>query len=197
MSKVGIYTLDVVVSDNKVTFTGKLILCWSCVEVNIIYKQKILCIFHLLKMLYSSKLSPCESSGKILECTSFSGDTIHLSTSPHDIYKLVEKTTIPLLVLRWEYFTYSRVGETAWWGLSEAIKIPCEMQMALSVISDISARCYITEWSRKEIAWILLSERHAIWMIMVSVRANVTLTMSLLSSGHCTNQLCTAIGEYN
>ena len=83
-SNVGICMLDVVVSDNKVTITGKMILRWSWV-INIVFFFKLYAI-HLLKMLYSSNLSLCESSGKILECTC---DTTHPSTFRHDI--LVEK----------------------------------------------------------------------------------------------------------
>ena len=61
-SNVGICALDVVVSDNKVTITGKMILRWSWV-INIVLFCK-LYVIHLLKMLYSSNLSLCESSGK-------------------------------------------------------------------------------------------------------------------------------------
>ena len=66
-SNVGICALDVVVSDNKVTITGKMILRWSWV-INIVLFCK-LYVIHLLKMLYSSNLSLCESSGKNIECT--------------------------------------------------------------------------------------------------------------------------------
>ena len=117
-----------------------------------------LCISHLLKILYSSNLSLCESNALCCSC-----DTTYLSTFPHDIYTLEEKQPSQFWSFLGEYFTYSRVGETAWWELSQAIKIPCEIWMALSVISHISARCYINEWPREEIAWILISAQRVKW----------------------------------
>ena len=161
-SNVGICVLDVVVSDNKVTITGKMILHWSCV-INIVFFLK-LYIIHLLKMLYSSNLSLCESSGKIIECTLLL--LWHYPSVNHPAWyiQIDGKTTIPVLVHPYdEYFTYSLVGDIAWWALSEATKIPCEMWMALFVISNINARCCITEWPREEIAWILISVQKVEW----------------------------------
>ena len=117
---------------------------------------------HLLKMLYSANLSLCESSGKIIECTLLL--LWHYPSLNLPAWYFGGKTTIPVLVLPYEeYFTYSRVGDTAWLGLSEATQIPCEMWMALSVISNINARCCITEWPREEIAWILISVQRVEW----------------------------------
>ena len=117
---------------------------------------------HLLKMLYSSNLSLCESSGKILECTLLL--LWHYPSLNLPAWYIGGKTAIPVLVLPYEeYFTHSRVGDTAWLGLSEATQIPCEMLMALSVISNINARCCVTEWPREEIAWILISVQRVKW----------------------------------
>ena len=119
-------------------------------------------VIHLLKMLYSANPSLCESSGEIIEYTLLL--LWHYPSLNLPAWYIGGKKTIPVLVLPYEeYFTYSRVGDTAWWGLSEAIKIPCEMWMALSVISNINARCCITEWPREEIAWILISVQRVEW----------------------------------
>ena len=93
--------------------------------------------------LFINRKCPVEKFLSVLCC---SCDTTNPSNFRHDIYKLVEKQPFQFWSFLGEYFTYSRVGETVWRGLSEVIKIPCEMWMAFSVISDISARCYITEW---------------------------------------------------
>ena len=74
-SNVGICALDVVVSDNKVPTTGKMILCWSCMT-NI--------VFFLNCWLFLSQV------GKLLSALCCSCDTTYLSTFPHDTYKLVE-----------------------------------------------------------------------------------------------------------
>ena len=159
-SNVGICALDVVVSDNKVTITGRMILRWSWV-INIVLFCK-LYVIHLLKMLYSSNLSLCESSGKNIECTLLL--LWHYPSLNLPAWYIGGKTTIPVLVLPYEeYFTYSWVGDTAWLGLSEATQIPCEMWMALSVIFNSNSRCCITEWPREEIAWILLSVQRVEW----------------------------------
>ena len=114
-------------------------------------------------MLHSSTWVFVSLGGKLFIALCCSCDTAHLSTFPHDIYKLVEKQPFQFWSFLVEYFTYSWVGETAWWGLSKAIKSPCEIWMALSVISDISARCYMAEWPREEIAWILISIQRFEW----------------------------------
>ena len=159
-SNVGICVLDVVVSDNKVTITGKMILYWSWV-INVFFFFK-LYVIHLLKMLYSANPGLCESSGKIIEYTLLL--LWHYPSLNLPAWHIGGKTTIPVLVLPYEeYFTYSRVGDTAWLGLSRATQIPCEMWMALSVITDINARCCITEWPREEIAWILISVQRVEW----------------------------------
>ena len=101
-SNVGICALDVVVSDNKVAITGKMILCWSCV-INIFFKY-ILYIIHLLNMLYSSNLSLCESSGKIIECTLLLLWHYPSLNLPAWYIQIGGKTTIPVLVLPWGIF---------------------------------------------------------------------------------------------
>ena len=103
-------------------------------------------IIHLLKMLYSSNLSLCESSGKIIECTLLLLWHYPSLNRPAWYIQIGGKTTIQVLIHPYEeYFTYSQVGDTAWWGLSEATKVPCEMWMALFVISNINARCWVTK----------------------------------------------------
>ena len=79
-------------------------------------------------MLYSSNLSLYEYSGKIHECT-VALVTLPIPQLSHmiSINKLVEKQPFQFLSFLEVYFTYSRVGERAWRGLSDAIKIPCEM----------------------------------------------------------------------
>ena len=96
--------LDVVVSDNTVTITGKMILPWSCMEINSIYQQKMVWIPHLQKMLYSSNLSLCESSWKILECTLF--PLLHYPSLnlPTWYTQIGGKTSITILVLPWGIF---------------------------------------------------------------------------------------------
>ena len=137
-SKVGIYALDVVVSDNKLTqyvlLTNDIDLharsAKNIFHVNVsllsdtttsnIYKKDIFLLilrggqYYLLTehIVYfpspkDAKFIQPESlwvQWEIIECTSCSGDTTHLSTSPHDIYKFVKKTTIPVLVLPWGIF---------------------------------------------------------------------------------------------
>ena len=158
-SNVGICVLDVVVSDNKVIITGKVILYWSWV-INVFFFK--LYVIHLLKMLYSANPSLCESSGKIIEYTLLL--LWHYPSLNLPARHIGGKTTIPVLVLPYEeYLTYSRVGDTARLGLSRATQIRCEMWMALSVITDINARCCITKWPREEIAWILISVQRVEW----------------------------------
>ena len=109
-----------------------------------------------------SNPSLCESSGKIIEYTLLL--LWHYPSLNLPAWHIGGKTTIPVLVLPYEeYFTCSQVGDTAWLGLSETTQIPCEMWMALSVITDINARRCITEWPREEIAWILISVQRVEW----------------------------------
>ena len=160
-SNVGICALDVVVSDNKVPTTGKMILCWSCMT-NIVF-FKLLYITHLLKMLYSSNPSLCESSGKIIECTLLLLWHYPSLNLPTWYIQIGGKQPFQFWSFLEEYFTYSQLGDTAWWVLSETTKIPCEMWMALSLISNINARCCITEWPREEITRILISVQRVEW----------------------------------
>ena len=126
------------------------------------------CVFlHLLKILYSSNISLSDSSGKIPEYTLLLL-WHYLSLKLPIWYIQIGRKKCQFWSFLGEHFTCSRVGETAWWGLSEAIKIPCEMWMALSVISDISGRCCATEWPMEVIAWILISVRRVEWFCQAS-----------------------------
>ena len=157
----GICMLDVVISDNKVTITGNMVLRWSCVEIPLLINRKC-CVFYISSMLYSSNISLSDSSGKIPEYTLLL--LWHYPSLKLPIWYIqIGRKKFQFWSFLGEHFTCSRVGETAWWGLSEAIKIPCKMWMALSVISDISGRCCATEWPREVIAWTLISVRRVEW----------------------------------